>query len=82
MDALSCVEIGDFGGEVFLLLDIYLFITTVSQRLAEKYPKLAPLIMDEENLTLALNEEYIPEGEVLPLKDGDTIALIPPISGG
>mmetsp|Transcript_1954 Transcript_1954/g.2865 ORF Transcript_1954/g.2865 Transcript_1954/m.2865 type:complete len:90 (-) Transcript_1954:273-542(-) len=52
------------------------------QRLAEKYPKLAPLIMDEENLTLALNEEYIPEGEVLPLKDGDTIALIPPISGG
>mmetsp|Transcript_6630 Transcript_6630/g.9372 ORF Transcript_6630/g.9372 Transcript_6630/m.9372 type:complete len:90 (+) Transcript_6630:239-508(+) len=52
------------------------------ERLAEKYPKLAPLIMDEDNLTLALNEEYIPSGEVLPLNDGDTVALIPPISGG
>ena len=39
-------------------------------------------MLDEESLTLALNEEYIPEGEVLPLKAGDVVALIPPISGG
>ncbi|KAL9186763.1 hypothetical protein ACHAXT_010483 [Thalassiosira profunda] len=51
-------------------------------KLATLYPKLAPLVEDEENLTLALNEEYVAMGEVLPLKAGDTVALIPPISGG
>lgn len=50
--------------------------------LAETYPKLAPLVMDEGSITLALNEEYVPAGEVLSLRDGDTVALIPPISGG
>ena len=50
--------------------------------LAEKYPKLASLVLDEESLTLALNEEYVPTGEVVPLKAGDVVALIPPISGG
>jgi len=38
--------------------------------------------MDEDSITLALNEEYVPAGEILPLKDGDAVALIPPISGG
>eukprot|EP01083_Nonionella_stella_P159372 519822_1 len=51
-------------------------------KLASLYPKLANLVQDEENLTLALNEEYVPMGEVLKLKEGDTVALIPPISGG
>ncbi|CAB9499112.1 ThiS family [Seminavis robusta] len=50
--------------------------------LAEKYPKLAPLVSNEEYITLALNEEYVPKGSVLPLKAGDVVALIPPISGG
>lgn len=50
--------------------------------LAEKYPKLAEMVLDEDNLTLALNEEYVTSGQVLPLKTGDTVALIPPISGG
>ena len=50
--------------------------------MADKYPNLASTVMDEESLTLALNEEYVPSGEVLDLKNGDTIALIPPISGG
>lgn len=48
--------------------------------MAEKYPGLSSLVLDEDSLTLALNEEYI-ESEVV-LKNGDTIALIPPISGG
>lgn len=52
------------------------------QHLASAYPKLAPLVLDEDNLTLALNEEYVESGHVLPLKTGDTVALIPPISGG
>lgn len=40
------------------------------------------MVLDEDSLTLALNEEYVPSGEVLPLKSGDVVALIPPISGG
>mmetsp|Transcript_10637 Transcript_10637/g.22437 ORF Transcript_10637/g.22437 Transcript_10637/m.22437 type:complete len:92 (+) Transcript_10637:172-447(+) len=55
---------------------------SLRQKLARQYPKLADMVQDEENLTLALNEEYVTSGQVLPLKDGDTIALIPPISGG
>eukprot|EP00978_Attheya_sp_CCMP212_P008239 scaffold19259_cov54-Attheya_sp.AAC.6 len=54
----------------------------VSRQLADRYPKLAPLVMDESSLTLAVNEEYVPEGETIVLKTGDTVALIPPISGG
>ena len=51
-------------------------------KLADKYPGLASMVKDEDNLTLALNEEYVTSGQVLPLKGGDTVALIPPISGG
>mmetsp|Transcript_27744 Transcript_27744/g.41006 ORF Transcript_27744/g.41006 Transcript_27744/m.41006 type:complete len:96 (-) Transcript_27744:210-497(-) len=50
--------------------------------LANLYPKLSPLVLDEGSITLALNEEYVAEGTVLPLKSGDVVALIPPISGG
>ncbi len=28
------------------------------------HPKLAPMVKDEDNLTLALNKEYVPVGEV------------------
>mmetsp|Transcript_929 Transcript_929/g.1680 ORF Transcript_929/g.1680 Transcript_929/m.1680 type:complete len:91 (+) Transcript_929:125-397(+) len=52
------------------------------KKLAQLYPGLASMVEDEDNLTLALNEEYVTSGEVLPLKNGDTVALIPPISGG
>mmetsp|Transcript_18533 Transcript_18533/g.45921 ORF Transcript_18533/g.45921 Transcript_18533/m.45921 type:complete len:90 (+) Transcript_18533:124-393(+) len=55
---------------------------SLRQHLAKVYPNLAEMVLDEENLTLALNEEYVTSGQVLPLKDGDTVALIPPISGG
>eukprot|EP00980_Cylindrotheca_fusiformis_P006456 scaffold1377_cov126-Cylindrotheca_fusiformis.AAC.1 len=51
-------------------------------RLSKLYPKLAEMVLDEDNLTLALNEEYVASGQTLPLKNGDTVALIPPISGG
>ena len=50
--------------------------------LADKYPSLAKLVLDEDSITLALNEEYVAAGQVLTLKTGDTVALIPPISGG
>ena len=52
------------------------------KKLAELYPKLATLVLDEDNITLALNEEYVASGQILSLKTGDAVALIPPISGG
>lgn len=54
--------------------------TGIRHALANLYPGLADMVLDETNLTLALNEEYVTQE--MPLKDGDTIALIPPISGG
>jgi molybdopterin converting factor small subunit len=54
----------------------------IRKKLAEMYPNLASMVLDEESITLALNEEYVPAGIIVPLKNGDTIALIPPISGG
>jgi molybdopterin converting factor small subunit len=48
--------------------------------LAGRYPKLKDVALDEVNITLALNEEYVTGTQ--PLKQGDVVALIPPISGG
>jgi molybdopterin converting factor small subunit len=57
--------------------------TTVRQELANKFPRLADMVLkDTTSMTLAVNEEYVPPGQVLTLKSGDTVALIPPISGG
>lgn len=50
--------------------------------LASRYPQLAESVLDEASVTLALNEEYVAPDQVLPLQTGDTVALIPPISGG
>jgi len=50
--------------------------------MAEKVPTLSDFVLDEESSTLALNEEYVQSGDVIHLKNGDVIALIPPISGG
>ena len=50
--------------------------------LAEQYPKLKTMVLDEDNLTLALNEEYVMTKIPKQLKEGDVVALIPPISGG
>lgn len=58
--------------------------TTAALRhhLADIFPRLASMVLDEDSITLALNEEYVDAGQVLNLKTGDTVALIPPISGG
>jgi molybdopterin converting factor subunit 1 len=34
------------------------------------------------NLILAINEEYATAGSVVQLKEGDKVAVIPPLSGG
>ena len=57
-----------------------LTIKSCRDSLAVRYPKLKDVVLDEDNITLALNEEYV-TGTTL-LKQGDVVALIPPISGG
>ena len=47
--------------------------TALRNTLADRYPKLAPLVLDEESITLALNEEYLTPGISKQLKQGDTV---------
>lgn len=42
-------------------------------------PEVSPL---RDSLALALNEEYCLPGQNITLHDNDTVALIPPITGG
>jgi MoaE-MoaD fusion protein len=53
-------------------------VEMLRERLGEAHPQLKPYL---PGVAIAVNEEYIlePGSE---LKDGDTVALIPPISGG
>jgi len=45
--------------------------------LKERYPQIS---QDLDNIMVAVNEEYVDTDHIL--KDGDTVALIPPVSGG
>nr|CAH7763140.1 unnamed protein product [Callosobruchus chinensis] len=54
-----------------------------------KYSDLLKLIVDEyslneiqNNVILSVNEEYCDAESILTLKQGDEIAVIPPLSGG
>jgi molybdopterin converting factor small subunit len=83
----SAREAADNVGEVNLELSHTekspVTTNTVRQELATKFPRLAATVLnDSMSMTLAVNEEYVPPGQVLTLKSGDTVALIPPISGG
>ena len=53
-------------------------VETLRARLGEAHPKLGPYL---SGVAIAVNEEYILEPGTA-LNDGDTVALIPPISGG
>jgi len=53
-------------------------VETLRTRLGEAHPQLGPYL---SGVAIAVNEEYILEPGTA-LHDGDTVALIPPISGG
>lgn len=53
-------------------------VSALRERLRESYPALRPHL---GRVAVAVNEEYAPDLTV-PLRDGDVVALIPPISGG
>jgi MoaE-MoaD fusion protein len=52
-------------------------VATLRAHLSSDYPRLGPLLA---NAAAAVNEEYVPGDQ--PLAEGDTVALIPPVSGG
>jgi molybdopterin converting factor subunit 1 len=52
-------------------------VADVVAALRESYPGLGPAA---EKALLAVNQEYV--GADLRLRDGDELALIPPVSGG
>ena len=53
-------------------------VSTLRDRLRDSHPSLRPFL---GRVAIAVNEEYSPD-LTLALHDGDTVALIPPISGG
>lgn len=69
------------NAQVLLPLNEDGFATTLNLRqyIALQYPKLAEQV---DTITLAVNKEYLEDDKDIPLKDGDEVALIPPISGG
>lgn len=54
--------------------------TAVSDILADLAATYPPIQAALGGCLVALNEEYVPEGATV--KAGDTIAIIPPVSGG
>lgn len=48
-------------------------------RLVEAYPGLESVM---KACVFAVNQEYVPPGQEMVLKDGDEVAIIPPLSGG
>jgi len=53
-------------------------VSALRDRLRDAHPALRPFL---GRVAIAVNEEYSPD-LTQPLHDGDTVALIPPISGG
>ena len=52
-------------------------VTELRERLTATHPRLGPLL---ERVAAAVNEEYAAGDR--PLREGDVVALIPPVSGG
>lgn len=52
---------------------------TLLQHLVQCYPALESVM---RSCVFAVNQEYVPRSQALPLKPNDEIAIIPPLSGG
>ena len=69
-------------GEASIFLDFSDTMTTtvdLMQHLIAKYPRLGN---SRATISLAVNRTYIKGSDVISLKEGDEVALLPPISGG
>lgn len=70
--------IGKNEAEVFLSGKSYT-LKTLLEEIINLYEVLQPLT---RSLLLAVNEEYLDPLQIIYLKDGDNIAIMPPLSGG
>ncbi len=52
-------------------------VKELKELLKNQYPQLSDLL---ERVKFAINEEYVDES--FHIKEGDTVAIIPPVSGG
>lgn len=52
-------------------------VASAAQAVAHRYPKVEPLL---SGTAFAVNQAYVADTTVL--RDGDELALIPPVSGG
>jgi MoaE-MoaD fusion protein len=52
-------------------------VEALRARVGETYPNVQPFL---NSIVCAVDEEYVPASHVL--RDGDNVALIPPVSGG
>jgi len=52
-------------------------VATLRDRLGAEHPRVLPML---PVLVCAVDEEYVPVEH--PLRDGDRVTLIPPVSGG
>lgn len=52
---------------------------TLLAALVERHPALEAVL---RSCVLALNQEYVSRGEGRALRDGDEVAVVPPLSGG
>lgn len=59
-------------------------VTTPERLLKDIVANFSKLVIIQQSLILALNDEYIPRNsdELIHLKAGDTVSVIPPLSGG
>ena len=64
-------------GDVRLEVPVIATVDSVAKTLGEKYPELASML---SKVAFAINQSYV-TADVL-LKDGDELAVIPPVSGG
>jgi molybdopterin synthase catalytic subunit len=60
-----------------LILEDNSSVAVAAGVLAQRFPPLAPML---DRVAFAVNQNYA--GRATPLCDGDTLAIIPPVSGG
>lgn len=59
-----------------IIIDEEMSLNSFKELLFQKYPNLKNM----HQFAIAINEEYAEENSII--KSGDTIAIIPPVSGG
>ena len=81
VDIPTEVSESEFRGTLLSALSAYAGTDTeiLLQKLLATYPRVKEVI---NSCVLALNQEYLDSAAPQQLKDGDEVAVIPPISGG